>query len=128
MPAFTFPTTLFVAGFTLLTLPSTSFETHTPSSCGSTQTEPPLPIVIGVTVFVAGSQVCTAPADGVRGPDGLEWIPNQDGTVTLIDPASNKVVDTVHSRGVTFVVRNGFGSVWVDDFNGTTLARYRTAP
>ena len=20
-----------------------------------------------------------APADGVRGPDGLEWIPNQDG-------------------------------------------------
>jgi DNA-binding beta-propeller fold protein YncE len=61
----------------------------------------------------------------VRGPDGLEWIRNQDGTVTLIDPAANKVVETLHPGGHTFVVRNGFGSVWVDDFTGSTLARYR---
>ena len=74
---------------------------------------------------VANVKAGSAPADGVRGPDGLEWIPNQDGTVTLIDPASNKVVDTLRPGGLTFVVRNGFGSLWVDDFTGTTLSRYR---
>jgi virginiamycin B lyase len=73
---------------------------------------------------VANVKAGAAPADGVRGPDRLEWIPDQDGTVTLIDPASNKVVDTVHSGALTFVVRNGFGSFWVDDFNGTKLSRY----
>ena len=61
----------------------------------------------------------------MRGPDGLEWIPNQDGTVSLIDPATNAVVDTVRPGGLTFVVRSAFGSLWVDDFNGNTLARYR---
>jgi hypothetical protein len=34
-------------------------------------------------------------------------------------------VDTIRPGGLTFVVRNGFGSLWVDDFTGTTLARYR---
>ena len=58
-------------------------------------------------------------------PDGLEWIPNQDGTVTLIEPASNNVVDTIHPGGLTFVVRSAFGSLWVDDFTGNTLSRYR---
>jgi YVTN family beta-propeller protein len=76
---------------------------------------------------VANVKAGTAPADGVRAPDGLEWIPNQDGTVTLIDPAANKVVDTLHPGGLTFVVRNAFGSVWVDDFNGNRLSRYRPA-
>ena len=68
----------------------------------------------------------TAPVDGARGPDGLEWIPNQDGTVTLIEPETNAVAGTLRPGGLTFVVRNAFGSMWVDDFNGTTLARYRT--
>jgi YVTN family beta-propeller protein len=69
-----------------------------------------------------------APADGVREPDGLEWIPNQgDGTVSLVDPASNAVVGTVHSGGLPFVVRVVFGSMWVDDFTGRTLSRFRPA-
>jgi DNA-binding beta-propeller fold protein YncE len=67
----------------------------------------------------------TAPVDGARGPDGLEWIPNQDGTVTLIEPATNTVAGTLRPGGLTFVVRNAFGSMWVDDFNGTTLSRYQ---
>jgi virginiamycin B lyase len=74
---------------------------------------------------VANLKAGAAPADGVRGPDGLEWIPNEDGTVTLIDPTADKVVDTIHPGGITFVVRDGFGSLWVDDFTGSTLARYR---
>ena len=63
----------------------------------------------------------------MRGPDGLEWIPNQgDGTVSLIDPASMKVVGTIHSGELAFVVRSGFGSMWVDDFNvGGVLSRYQ---
>jgi YVTN family beta-propeller protein len=73
-------------------------------------------------------KVGRAPADGVRGPDGLEWIPNQgDGTVSLLDPATNTVVQTLHVGGLPFVVRTGFGSMWVDDFTGHTLARYRPA-
>ena len=71
-------------------------------------------------------RVGKAPADGVRGPDGLEWIPNQgDGTVSLIDPASNRVVGSVHPGGLPFVARTGFGSMWVDDFTGRTPVRYR---
>jgi YVTN family beta-propeller protein len=62
----------------------------------------------------------------VRGPDGLEWIPNQrSGTVSLIDPAANSVVGTIRTGGLPFVVRSGFGSMWVDNFKGHTLSRYR---
>jgi len=39
--------------------------------------------------------------------------------------AQNKVVGTVHSGGLPFVVRVGFGSMWVDDFKGNTLSRFR---
>jgi DNA-binding beta-propeller fold protein YncE len=75
------------------------------------------------TVPVPGS-----PADGVRGPDGLEWIPLQGspGKIARIDPATNRLVDTVGVRGFTFVVRSAFGSLWVGDFQGSTL--YRIAP
>jgi hypothetical protein len=38
-PTRTLPTTRFVAGSTLLTLPSTSFETQTQSAWTSTQTD-----------------------------------------------------------------------------------------
>jgi len=29
---------------------------------------------------------------------------------------------------LTFVVRSAFGSLWVDDFTGKTLSRYRPSP
>jgi YVTN family beta-propeller protein len=68
---------------------------------------------------VATIKVGSKPADGVEGPDGLEWIPNQgDGTITRIDPATNAVRDTIQVTRLPFVVRTGFGDVWVDDFGG----------
>jgi YVTN family beta-propeller protein len=68
---------------------------------------------------VATTKVGTAPSDGVRGPDGLEWIPNRgDGTISRIDPATNAVVDTFSVTGTPFVVRSAFGDIWVDDFKG----------
>ena len=86
-----------------------------------TKLDPATNSIVG-TVTVGKS-----PADGKRGPDGLEWIPNQgDGTVSLIDPATNEVVNTLQVGGLPFVVRRGFGSMWVDDFKGRTLARYQT--
>src|SRR5436309_13551143 len=47
-------------------------------------------------VIVATTKVGTSPSDGVRGPDGLEWIRNDgEGTIWRIDPATNAVVDTI---------------------------------
>ena len=75
--------------------------------------------------IVATVKVGTGPADGTRGPDGLEWIPNlKDGTFTRIDPATDKVVDTIPATGHPFVARTAFGSVWVGDFQGTQLWRF----
>ena len=69
-------------------------------------------------------KVGNRPADGTRGPDGMEWIPDQgSGTVTRIDPKTNKVVSTVRVGGTPFVARAAFGDVWVDDFRGTRETR-----
>jgi hypothetical protein len=74
---------------------------------------------------VATIPVGNRPADGTRGPDGLEWIPNLgDGTITRIDPATDKVVDTLSGPGHPFVMRTAFGSVWVGDFQGTQVWRF----
>ncbi len=74
--------------------------------------------------IVAVIKVGKAPADGTRGPDGLEWIPNLgDGTISRIDPATDKVVDTIPVVASPFVARTYFGSVWVGDFNGSQLWR-----
>ena len=73
-----------------------------------------------VTAIKVGSH----PSDGTRGPDGLEWIPLMgDGAIVRIDPATDKVVDTVPLVGRPFVARTAFGSVWVGDFAGTQLWR-----
>ncbi len=57
-------------------------------------------------------------------PDGLEWVTGRAaGTVSRIDPASGKVVDTIATGGTPFVIRPGFGDVWTADFSGTSLWR-----
>ena len=74
--------------------------------------------------IVATTKVGRGPADGARGPDGLEWIPNlTDGTISRIDPATNDVVDTVSVGPSPFVVRSAFGDMWVGEFQGTQLWR-----
>jgi virginiamycin B lyase len=73
--------------------------------------------------IVATIPVGMGPADGARGPDGREWIPNGDGTISVIDPATNTVTDTVTIGGKPFVVRSAFGSLWAGDFGGSTVKR-----
>jgi DNA-binding beta-propeller fold protein YncE len=46
-----------------------------------------------------------------------------DGTISVLDPATNSVADTVTVGGRPFVVRSAFGSLWVDDYRGTTIKR-----
>ena len=77
-------------------------------------------------VVVATTGVGAAPADGVRGPDGLEWIPNLgDGTISRLDPATNAVVDTVPVGPHPFVLRSAFGDLWVGEFQGNRIWRLR---
>jgi YVTN family beta-propeller protein len=74
--------------------------------------------------IVATTKVGAGPSDGARGPDGLEWIPNNgDGTISRIDPATDKVVDTITVGPSPFVLRTAFGDVWVGEFNGSQLWR-----
>lgn len=76
--------------------------------------------------IVSTVSVGSAPADGVRGPDGLEWIPNQGSSnITRIDPATNAVVDTIPVGPIPFVVRSAFGDVWVGEFKGQRVWRIR---
>ena len=52
------------------------------------------------------------------------WVANNgDGTISRIDPATNRVVDTTAVGGSPFVIRGGFGDVWTADFKGSTLIR-----
>ena len=69
------------------------------------------------------------PTDAIRGPDGYEWIASRLGrSVTRIDPASGKIVDTIATPGTPFVIRPGFGDVWTADYGGTSLWRLHVAP
>jgi YVTN family beta-propeller protein len=64
--------------------------------------------------------------DGVVGPDGLVWIPNQgSNSVSRIDPATNRVVDTVKVGPLPFVARSGFGDMWISNFGGFAVWRLR---
>jgi YVTN family beta-propeller protein len=75
---------------------------------------------------VATIRVGTNPVDGVVGPDGLVWIPNQgDNTVSRIDPATNRVVTTVRVGNGPFVVRRAFGDLWASSFAGDDVWRIR---
>src|SRR5581483_2807342 len=76
--------------------------------------------------IVATVKVPGSPADGVRGPDGYEWLPLQGSDlIARIDPATNALVDTVHAKGSLFVVRDAFGSLWAGDFKGSSVTRIK---
>jgi YVTN family beta-propeller protein len=59
-------------------------------------------------------------------PDGTIWVPNlQSNTISVVDPATNAVVRTVKTGAGPFVVRKGFGDLWVGSFRGSDLWRIR---
>jgi YVTN family beta-propeller protein len=65
-----------------------------------------------------------SPGDGAVDAHGRIWIPNKgDGTVSRIDPASNRVVETVKVGGAPFVLNEAFGDVWAPDYTGSRVAR-----
>ena len=75
---------------------------------------------------IAVVRVGVRPQQGAEARDGTIWIPNQTAnTISVIDPASNSVVSTVKTGRGPFVVRAGFGDMWVGSFGGTDLWRIR---
>lgn len=75
---------------------------------------------------VATIKVGQLPQQGDVAPDGTIWIPNQnDDTVSIVDPEKNAVSDTVTlAKGTApFVLRQGFGDMWVGSFRGTDVWR-----
>jgi YVTN family beta-propeller protein len=77
---------------------------------------------------VATVKVGTLPQQGDVAPDGTIWIPNQtDDTISVIDPQTNTVANTVKLKMGTapFVLRQGFGDMWVGSFRDRFLWRIR---
>ncbi len=73
-------------------------------------------VVATITVGAAPEQVALGA--------GSVWVANSgDGTVSRIDPATNKVVATIHVGTNPKWVVVGFGSVWVTDPGTNTLYR-----
>ena len=70
----------------------------------------------------------SGPQQGDLAPDGTVWIPNQVGdSVTVIDPNANVVARTIKlAKGsAPFVLRRGFGDLWVGSYKGNSLYRIR---
>jgi YVTN family beta-propeller protein len=75
---------------------------------------------------VATVKVGSKPGQGAAAPDGTIWIPNlNDDTISVIDPKTNAVVSTVKTGRGPFVVRRGFGDMWVGSYRGADLWRIR---
>jgi virginiamycin B lyase len=77
---------------------------------------------------VATIKVGQTPQQGDLAPDGTVWIPNQVGdTISVIDPQRNAVARTVQLKTGTapFVLRRGFGDLWVGSFKTELLLRIR---
>ena len=66
------------------------------------------------------------PQQGAAARDGTIWVPNQNAnTISVIDPVRNAVVQTVTTGRGPFVVRQGFGDMWVGSFSGNDVWRIR---
>jgi virginiamycin B lyase len=73
-------------------------------------------------------KVGQGPQQGDLAPDGTVWIPNQHGdSISVIDPQTNAVARTIQlTKGTTpFVLRRGFGDMWVGSYRGNRLWRIR---
>jgi YVTN family beta-propeller protein len=77
---------------------------------------------------VATIKVGQTPQQGDLAPDGTVWIPNQIGdTISVVDPQTNAVARTMQlPKGTApFVLRRGFGDLWVGSFRTAFLFRIR---
>ena len=77
---------------------------------------------------VATMKVGQLPQQGDVAPDGTIWIPNQtDDTISVIDPQTNAVTNTIKLKtgSAPFVLRHGFGDMWVGSFRDRILWRIR---
>jgi YVTN family beta-propeller protein len=75
---------------------------------------------------VATVKIGTQPGQGDAAPDGTIWFPNlQDNTISVIDPQTNSVTQTVKTGNGPFVVRSGFGDMWVASYRGKDIWRIR---
>jgi DNA-binding beta-propeller fold protein YncE len=65
----------------------------------------------------------------VAGGEGLVWVANRDGTVTVVDPAANQVQETIPASGSGPVGRGGpglafaGGNLWVANTDQQQVAR-----
>jgi virginiamycin B lyase len=78
---------------------------------------------VGATIKVG-----QMPQQGDLAPDGTVWIPNQLGdSISIIDPQTNAVTRTMKLKAGTapFVLRRGFGDMWVGSFRSQILWRIR---
>jgi YVTN family beta-propeller protein len=77
---------------------------------------------------VATIKVGQTPQQGDLAPDGTVWIPSQLGdSISIVDPATNAVARTIKlTKGTApFVLRRGFGDMWVGSFGNKILWRIR---
>jgi YVTN family beta-propeller protein len=73
-------------------------------------------------------KVGQTPQQGDLAPDGTVWIPNQLGdSISVIDSQTNAVARTMKlTKGTApFVLRHGFGDLWVGSFGAQLLWRIR---
>jgi len=75
---------------------------------------------------VATVKIGTQPGQGAAAPDGTIWFPNlNDNTISVIDPETNAVAQTVKTGNGPFVVRSGFGDMWVASYRSNNVWRIR---
>lgn len=78
--------------------------------------------------IVASIPVSGTPANGAVDADGTIWMPTKaTGSVTRIDPATNRAIETFPVGPGPLTVLHAFGSMWVTSYAGNDVRRFRCA-
>jgi len=73
---------------------------------------------------VATIRVGAGPENAAVATDGTVFVPNVfDDSVSRIDPATNKVVQTIPVGVKPFPAASAFGDIWVPSAGGTEVYR-----
>lgn len=74
--------------------------------------------------MVATIKVGKKPENAAIADDGTVFVPNLgSNTLSRIDPATNKVVNTLSVGTKPFPAANAFGDIWVPSAGGTDVVR-----